>query len=81
MISFAIANVLRMFQLVLFIRAISSWFPDVSNSEIGRFLMRITEPVLSPVRTFLSKHLNLSIPIDLSLLVVYFTLEILIIIL
>lgn len=72
-----IANVIRVYQTVLFIRALSSWFPDVASSEIGRFLHAITEPVLSPVRNFLFKTLNLSIPIDLSLIVVYFGLDIL----
>lgn len=73
---YVIYRIINLYQWVLIIRALVSWFPEVQNSQIGLFLYTVTEPVLSPVRQFLRKHVNMSIPIDLSLIVTYFGLEI-----
>lgn len=74
---YMLANLIGAFQMVLFVRAIASWFPDVARSSFGQFIFGITEPILMPVRSFMNKHLNIGLPIDLSFLVVYFGLDIL----
>lgn len=79
---YILANLIRTYQTILFVRAIMSWFQDVARSSFGQFIYSLTEPVLAPVRDFLRSRLNLGgIPIDISFLVVYFGLDILAIIL
>lgn len=74
---YMLARIINLYQMVLFIRAIMSWFPDVARSNAGRFIYGITEPVLAPVREFLRSRVNLGgMPIDISFLVVYFGLDI-----
>lgn len=72
-----LVDILRAYQTILVIRALMSWFPDVSNSGIGQFFNAITEPVLAPVRDFLRRNMPNSLPIDISLLVVYFGISLL----
>ena len=72
-VTVAIIDVL---EILMFIRAIMSWFIDHSNKFYG-FLISITEPVISPVRKLLSKtSFARGTPIDLSFLVTYLLLEI-----
>lgn len=74
---FMLASLIRLYQMVLFVRAIVSWFPDVARSSVGQFIYSITEPVLQPVRDFLRSRFSFGgMPIDISFLVVYFGLEI-----
>ena len=70
---------LRFFQIMLFIRAIVSWFPIDRGSKLVELLIFFTEPLLMPVRNFLRKFPALrQLPIDFSMIIVYFILEILI---
>ncbi|MFI3115108.1 MAG: YggT family protein [Clostridia bacterium] len=78
MLGYMLSNIIGAMQMVLLIRAIMSWFPDVAGSNFGQFIYSITEPVLAPVRDFLRTKLNLGMmPIDLSFLLVYIGLSIL----
>ncbi len=46
--------VLRLFQLILLVRVLLSFFPDLDRSNpIVQFLYDITEPVLQPIRDLL----------------------------
>ncbi len=42
-----------LFLLVLFLRAVSSWVSADPGNPLYRFLIRVTEPVLSPLRRIL----------------------------
>ena len=67
----------RAFQLLLFLRAILSWFPMVQIGKLNEFLYYATEPLLSPIRGFLQRFDVLrSLPIDFSVLVLFILLEI-----
>lgn len=47
-----ISTILSLFSLVLFARAILSWFPNKSGviAQINEFTIVVTEPVLAPIR-------------------------------
>ncbi len=46
--------VLRLFQLILLVRVLIGFFPDLDRSNpIVQFLYDITEPVLQPIREML----------------------------
>ncbi len=69
---------LRMLQVLLFLRAILSWFPRGGDSALVRFLYMATEPVLMPVRTLLRRIEPLRrVPFDFSFLIVIILVEIL----
>ena len=55
-------------QLMLFLRAILSWFLQEEESEFMFILIGLTEPVLIPFRALLQRSEKMrSIPIDFSL--------------
>lgn len=65
-------SVLSFLQLVLFLRALSSWFPQVRDSKLGAMLYALTEPMVAPVRNQLHKISALrQMPIDFSVLLVF----------
>jgi len=70
---------LRVIQILLFARAILSWFPhDNKLSGIMELLYNLTEPVLLPVRTLLFKIPGMNrFPLDFSLIIVYMIIELL----
>ena len=72
---FAVRLLLELFYVLLIARAVLSCVPGVRN-RLTDFVYMVTEPVLSPVRNLLnrSRFGNLSLPIDLSFLVVLFIL-------
>ena len=52
-----IASILNVFSLILIIRAILTWFPQVDRSNpIVKLIFQITEPVLEPVRRVLPPY-------------------------
>lgn len=63
--------------LLMFIRAILSWFPIVDrSSKIMSFIYMITDVVTTPVRMFLERFDSVRrFPIDLSFLVTYILLH------
>ncbi|MBR6917949.1 MAG: YggT family protein [Clostridia bacterium] len=76
---FAVLNgAIEILTLLMFIRAVLSWFPIVDrSSKFMGFLYMITEPVISPVRSLLSRFdFVRRFPIDLSFLATYLLLHI-----
>lgn len=60
--------VLNVFQIILLIRVLMSYFPQVDRSHpIARFIEQITEPILAPVRQYIPPQQG----IDFSPLVVF----------
>jgi len=71
---------LEIYILVLLGRAVISWFPispGTPMETVARVLERLTEPVLRPVRRILPPVRAGGMAIDLSILVVFFALQIL----
>ncbi len=61
-----VSLVLDLLMFLMFARALVSWLPDVSESRIGEFLYTVTEWVIMPVRSLMSKlGINPMLPIDL----------------
>lgn len=61
-------TILNIYSFVLFGRAIMSWFDPTFNSQIGRILYDITEPVIAPIRQVIPPIAGL----DLSIMVTIF---------
>ncbi len=77
-VAYLVSVILRLFEMLLFIRAIASWFPAIQQSSFYTFLVNVTEPVLQPVRSFLMRFEALRrLPIDFSVLATFLLLEIL----
>ena len=72
----ALANlidiVLQAFMLILIIRALISWVNPDPYNPIVRFLYRVTEPVLRPVRRWLPPMSGLDLSPMVVLLAIYF---------
>ena len=56
--------ILNVLNLLIFIRILLSWFYPVGKDPWTRLLVDLTEPILAPLRSLLSRFINL--PIDLS---------------
>lgn len=67
-----IMNLLYLYTIVLFVRALMSWFDPMFNSTVGRFVFQITEPVLEPVRRVIRPMggLDLSIMVTIFLMII-----------
>ncbi|HOY85241.1 MAG TPA: YggT family protein [Candidatus Syntrophosphaera sp.] len=50
-----IVELLRLYQLVIIIRALMSWFVRDHSSGIYMWLVKITEPVLAPIRRIMPR--------------------------
>lgn len=51
-----LVNIIFQFlDLMIIIRIVLSFLPDLSNSNVARFVYQITEPILLPFRTLLEK--------------------------
>ncbi len=83
MVRHVIALVLEIYLWgVLFPRALLSWFPVSPGSvlsNVNHVLYRLTEPVLSPVRRILPPLRAGGMGIDLSFLVVFFGIQLIVI--
>lgn len=55
---------LNLLSLMIIVRALLSWFYPVGRDPWTRVLVDLTEPILSPLRSALSRLLSL--PLDLS---------------
>ena len=63
-----VSALLMALQFAVLGRAVISWFPDGEDSTAGKFLITVTEPVLTPVRAALEKtNAFKNSPIDMSL--------------
>ena len=68
--------IIRAFEIFMFLRAVLSWIMPPDSNKVTVFLYNITEPVISPVRNFLSRFEFIrNFPIDISFLVVLIILE------
>lgn len=67
-----LSNLLYLYTLVLFGRALMSWFDPSFSSAIGQFVFKITEPVLEPVRRIIRPMggLDLSIMATIFLMII-----------
>lgn len=67
----------NIFTTALFIRAIMSWFVRGRNDTLGtiyQYLVKFTEPVVSPCRNLLNKYLNTGM-MDFSIFVAMLAVE------
>ena len=73
----AASGVIEIITLLMFIRAILSWFPVADrSSRFMSFLYMVTEAVISPVRRLLDRFEALKrFPIDVSFLATYLLLH------
>jgi YggT family protein len=70
-----LCQLVLLFEVALFARVILSWFPlqpGGAMSKVNRFLVRVTDPVLEPVRRVLPRMGMF----DLSPIIVFLVLEI-----
>ena len=64
--------------VLMFIRAIFSWFPTESPGKLQLIIYHMTEPVIAPVRKFLWRMgWFQGLPIDMSFMVTYLLLGLL----
>lgn len=64
--------------VLMFIRAIFSWFPTESPGKLQLIIHHMTEPVIAPVRKFLWRMgWFQGLPIDMSFMVTYLLLGLL----
>ena len=64
--------------MLMFIRAIFSWFPTENPGKLQRVIFHMTEPVILPVRKFLWRMgWFQGLPIDMSFMVTYLVLGLL----
>lgn len=64
--------------LLMFVRAIFSWFPTENPGKLQRIIFHMTEPVIMPVRKFLWRMgWFQGLPIDMSFLFTYLLLGLL----
>ncbi|WP_208027986.1 YggT family protein [Rhabdothermincola sediminis] len=75
-----ICYLLQVYLLVLLVRILLSWFPISDGGALGslyRVLEAVTEPVLAPLRGVLPPVRLGAVALDLSPLVVFFGIQIL----
>ena len=62
--------------LLLLVRAVCSWIPELRYGKIHGFAYRLTEPMLAPIRRFLLKFdIFRQIPFDMSFIALYYLLK------
>ena len=75
-IAATISLALSALQLLMFIRAILSWFPVNEDSAFLRFVYMVTEPVILPVRILLDRFGWFEgMPIDMAFLITFLLLS------
>ena len=50
-----VIQLIRIFEFLMFARAIFSWFPQARGSKIGELLYLATEPIIMPFRSLLDR--------------------------
>jgi YggT family protein len=71
---FLLISILRIYEMILFMRILLSWVPVDPNSRPIELLVRVTDPVLAPARELymrLMDRLNVQLPIDLSPILIF----------
>lgn len=67
-----ISWLLNLYWYFILARILISWFPDVHETGIGRFIVRVTEPYLAPFRRYIPALRFSSVSIDISVIVAIF---------
>ncbi len=68
-------TVLTVLQWMLFFRALLSWIPQMQGGKLAQVLYQLTEPLVAPFRSLLSRIPAMrTFPVDISFLVAYFVL-------
>jgi len=73
-IIFILLSLLRVYEMCVFARIMLSWIQIDPDNKVIDFLIKITDPVLLPVREVYMRimdRLNIQIPLDLSPIVVF----------
>ncbi|MBQ1271653.1 MAG: YggT family protein [Clostridia bacterium] len=71
-------SLLSLLQFAMLVRAIMSWIPSLRGSTLDSILYQVTEPIIMPVRTLLWNIPALrGFPLDMSFLVTYILIDIL----
>ena len=69
---------IELLSLLLFVRALLSWFQEANGGKFGEILEFLTEPILAPFRLLFDRlGIGLNFPIDLSFLATILTLQLL----
>lgn len=68
-----VVSVLNLYSMILLARVIASWIDPLAYSPISRWLVRLTEPLLAPIRRLLPR----TGPVDLSPLILFLLLVLL----
>lgn len=72
-----VSLVLDILTTLMFLRAVFSWLPGLSESRFGEFLYTLTEWVILPVRTLFDKmNWNAPMMIDLPFFVTFLLLSV-----
>ena len=72
MVTALLLSTLRFFELLLFLRVIMSWFPNMRGSSFGVLIDSVTEPVMRPVRELISYAMGgKQVMLDFSPIVVF----------
>ncbi len=72
----ALITLLFIIEILLFIRAILSWFPGAGITKFGTIIYQVTEPILAPFRRMVSRSvIQGNIMIDLSFVVAILIIE------
>lgn len=72
MIARLVSALLSLLELAMFLRAVLSWIPALSDSAFGDFLYSVTEPIISPIRALADRFgWFRNSPIDFSFLIAY----------
>ena len=73
LVIYFVGSLLRILQFMFFARAIMSWFVQGSDSKIYEFLCLVTEPVIQPFRSLLSRVSALrNCPFDFAFMLAFF---------
>jgi YggT family protein len=78
MIVSLLIKLINIIEILLLIRAVLSWIPDLNDSKLGQLVYRLTEPMLLPIRNIVNRSViaNRSM-IDISFLVAIVIFELL----
>lgn len=69
-------TLISIIEILLFIRAVVSWFPTAGATKFGTIIGHLTEPILAPFRRLVSRSvIEGNIMLDLSFVVAILILE------
>lgn len=72
-----VSLLLSAMQLLMMLRAVISWLPVDEDSNVVNFLYAMTEPLIVPIRSLLSRFEALDdLPIDISFFIAFMLLSI-----